>query len=58
MTILCYEHRKKTQIDLFFIFTMSDFRTLSHTNAECKFCNKGQPMLNLFCINCNKRDWN
>ena len=23
----------------------------------CKFCYKEQPELNLFCIKCNKRDW-
>lgn len=23
----------------------------------CKYCEKEQPTLNLFCINCNKRDW-
>ena len=23
----------------------------------CRYCSKEQPNLNLFCINCNKREW-
>lgn len=23
----------------------------------CRFCKKEQPCLNLFCINCQNRDW-
>jgi hypothetical protein len=27
------------------------------TNKECKFCSKKQSELNLFCVSCNRRDW-
>jgi hypothetical protein len=38
---------------LFLVFkTMSTFLI-----KPCKFCSKTQPELNLFCISCNKREW-
>ena len=39
------------------LLIMSDISTLYDQITNCKFCDKKQPKVNLFCINCHNRDW-
>jgi len=50
--LLYFEITRSSLIPSFEITTF-----LSDREKVCKFCSKKQPQPNLFCVECNKREW-